>query len=124
MSRVPFILFFPAARREIDPSDIVPALRIWRSWEPDWAPVGATGNADVDRQLADAFRALAGLPDTGARLTWIEERVRRFNEPAPNEQVDPVRGMLIAWWLAIYDDYVGNPRVTRSFRPAAAGATA
>lgn len=83
--------------------DVVAALFAHSGWHSDLPPVGATADADVDRRLADAFRALAGLPDHVARLAWIESETAvpalSCMSPPP---ADPYRIVLMRWWLQIF----------------------
>lgn len=90
------------------------ALRFWRTWTADVSPCGSTGFSQIDRQHADAFRALLALPDREARLAWLERAVFTTNDfvpaatipdhPGPMRPCSPYREELIRWWLEIYDE--------------------
>lgn len=90
------------------------ALEMWSRWTIDVPPVSATGDADTDRRLADAFRALIALPDAAARLAWLERAVFSSDDfvPAPRHADCPpaakhssrYREVLIRWWLDIFDE--------------------
>lgn len=65
---------------------------------------GQTGDARTDKRLAEAFRALAALPDLEARLRWIEASLFSTNDfPPPNAPVDRYRAALTQWWLDIFE---------------------
>jgi hypothetical protein len=93
---------------------IVPALKLWGTWSIDIPPTGSTGNAVADRTVAEAFRILVDLPDTEARLRWIEDNVfRPAWTPQPASAPDLFRSTLMTWWLEIYEDSVAPAGVVQ-----------
>jgi hypothetical protein len=74
------------------------------AWHGDLPPCDATGDAAIDKKLADMFRRLLVLPDARSRESLIEdETVEATLMPRPGAAPDLYRKTLISWWLAIYE---------------------
>jgi hypothetical protein len=74
------------------------------SFHGDVPPCDATGDAAIDKKLADMFRRLLALPDARSRESLIEDETAEATlMPRPGAAPDLYRKTLISWWLAIYE---------------------
>jgi hypothetical protein len=75
------------------------------AWFGDVPPCDSTGDAQVDKKLADVFRRLLTLPDAARRESFLEDETADASlMPRPGEPVNLYRKVLISWWLAIYEE--------------------
>lgn len=95
---------YPPAR--LADMTVADALAVFSSWECEVPFAGPTGDAMLDRRLAEAFRALLAQPGLVERQRWIEIEVflNGSDFPPPAAPVDRYRATLIQWWLDLYED--------------------
>ncbi len=82
---------------------LVDALANWGEWNLDLPPCDVTGNALIDKRLADDFRCLIGS-DIDARWEWIEARLspKQINIVPLSERAD-YSNALLKWWFDLWN---------------------
>ena len=87
---------------------VTDVLVMHSQWQGEVPPTGSTGDRESDSRLAGIFHALASVGGKTQQMNTLGSMLFTVDHfPHPDRPIDPVRHVLLKWWLEIYNAKYG-----------------